>query len=187
MEINAVTQRFGKIVKIITSKVKIDNPLNGESVETTAIWDTGATACAITQSLADRLQLKILAKANVIGVGGEHEANVHFISIKLNNEKIVLNTPVTACNELSYDESIGLLLGMDMITKGDFSISNYSGETVMTFRVPSIECIDYLEELREYNKILKLHKVMSKQGNDDCPCGSGKNFDNCHGKSKYHV
>ena len=39
---------------------------------------------------------------------------------------------------------IGVLIGMDIITSGDFSVSNYNGKTVFTFRTPSQERIDYV-------------------------------------------
>jgi hypothetical protein len=36
------------------------------------------------------------------------------------------------------------LIGMDVITQGDFAITNLNGKTVMSFRVPSIAMIDFL-------------------------------------------
>lgn len=38
---------------------------------------------------------------------------------------------------------------MDVITKGDFAISNYDGKTVFTFRIPSIAVTDYIQELSD--------------------------------------
>jgi hypothetical protein len=57
----------------------------------------------------------------------------------------------------------------------------------MTFRVPSFEKIDYVAEIREHNKLLKIYKIERQKGIKDpkCPCKSGKVWRNCHGKSKY--
>jgi hypothetical protein len=39
------------------------------------------------------------------------------------------------------------LIGMDVITLGDFSITNHKGNTCMSFRVPSGHEIDYVKNL----------------------------------------
>ncbi len=39
------------------------------------------------------------------------------------------------------------LIGMDVITLGDFSITNHNGSTCMSFRVPSGHEIDYVKNL----------------------------------------
>jgi hypothetical protein len=41
---------------------------------------------------------------------------------------------------------VDMLIGMDMITEGDFIISNYAGRTVFTFRMPSAHSFDFLED-----------------------------------------
>ena len=186
MIVNALTHRPGGILNVIETPVEIKNPFNGNVVKTLAIWDTGATSCAITEKLAQQLSLPIIAKGRVLGVHGEREVNVHDVEIKLNNENIQLRTRVSACSELSSDGSIGLLLGMDVITKGDFFITNHNGNTVMTFRVPSLETKDFCEEIKEYNRFSKIHDIQRKKGITKCPCGSGKDFKNCHGKSIYN-
>ncbi len=40
------------------------------------------------------------------------------------------------------DES-DLIIGMDIITKGDFSITNLNGQTLCSFRLPSLHALDY--------------------------------------------
>ncbi len=48
-----------------------------------------------------------------------------------------------------YDElvrdSVDVLIGMDVIGLGDFSITNKDGKTTFSFREPSMEEIDYTE------------------------------------------
>ena len=46
----------------------------------------------------------------------------------------------------TYD--IDVLIGMDVIKYGDFSITNTNGKTTFSFRTPSIKEIDYLKESR---------------------------------------
>lgn len=39
-----------------------------------------------------------------------------------------------------------LLIGMDVITQGDFAVTNKDGRTVFSFRVPSIACYDFVKD-----------------------------------------
>ena len=75
---------------------------------------------------------------------------------------------------------------MDIITRGDFSISNKNGKTTVSFCIPSVHDIDFVEEgkkLNEANEKVNLAKRTKKIGrNEPCPCGSGKKYKNCHGK-----
>lgn len=36
----------------------------------------------------------------------------------------------------------------------------------------------------EVNVYYKMHKLWASQGNEKCPCGSGKLYKNCHGKNQ---
>ena len=80
----------------------------------------------------------------------------------------VLATEFTAAHG-----NFNVLIGMDVICVVDFSITNVSGTTWMSFRTPSIDVIDYVVEA---NKI----KFANVGRNDPCPCGSGKKFKKCH-------
>jgi hypothetical protein len=45
-----------------------------------------------------------------------------------------------------------VLIGMDVITAGDFAITNHDGKTKMTFRVPSLADFDFVKTANEYGK-----------------------------------
>lgn len=183
MPVNAISRYYQKISEsIVSDDVGVFNPYNGSLEKTSGIWDTGATNSCISKSLAQKLGLQPVQRASVRGVHGEEEVNVYLVVIVLPNDNIKIAVPVTECDELSEDGTACLLIGMDVITKGDFCITNLNGKTVMTFRVPSVEVIDFVADINEENRIHKMHKLWVSQGNDKCPCGSGKLYKNCHGK-----
>lgn len=186
MSVNAITTKNAAIVNCIKTPVSILNPITGEQSDTLGIWDTGATNSCITTELAKKLYLIPIQKAIVSGVHGCQEVNVYWIRITLNNQNITLNLLATEAAELSDDHKTGMLIGMDVIMKGDFCISNFDNKTVMSFRVPSIETINYVDEIEEYNRICKIYEIQSSKGVDKCPCGSGKLFKNCCENSKYN-
>lgn len=184
--VSALTYSFDEIKDDIITDVKAKNGIGDEIIISKGLWDTGAQGSAITQKAAQKLGLVAIKKTYVRGVHGVEEVNVYYIQIYLNNENITVPCQVTECNELSNDGSVDLLLGMNVISKGDFVVSNFNGKTTMTFRVPSLQHIDFVAEINEYNRILKIYGIEAKKGIKRCPCNSGKDFKNCHGKSIYH-
>ncbi|MBI3139488.1 MAG: SEC-C domain-containing protein [Sphingobacteriales bacterium] len=75
---------------------------------------------------------------------------------------------------------------MDIITLGDFSITNHNGDTCMSFRLPSSHEIDYVKNLNygitPVKNIGPPSEFAGVKRNDPCPCGSGKKFKHCHDK-----
>ncbi len=54
---------------------------------------------------------------------------------------LLIDTEVT-CADLTTGQ-FSCLIGMDVIGKGDFAVSNFQGKTVFSFRYPSMEMIDF--------------------------------------------
>lgn len=178
--VNALTRSESKIVNVITTPVDVKNLLTQSSISTAAIWDTGATSSVVTKDLAAQLGLIPMGKTNVRGVHGVQTVNTYFVNLTLNKTGISLDIVVTECDALSADNSIGVLVGMDVISKGDFSITNFQGKTVMSFRVPSMEKVDYVAKLNTQSPVTNTKKVGR---NDPCPCGSGKKYKHCCGRN----
>ena len=51
----------------------------------------------------------------------------------------------------SDDQQPQLLIGMDIIGLGDFAVTNADGKTTFSFRVPSVEEIDFVPDAEESN------------------------------------
>jgi len=127
-----------------------------------AIWDTGATTTSISQKLAQTLKLVPIAKATVHSVHETREVNVHSIDLILPNRVEVFNLQVTeAANLGRYD----VLIGMDIITLGDFAITNAKKRTFFSFRYPSdYKHIDYVVEAKAiYEKKMRRLKQKSRK------------------------
>lgn len=50
--------------------------------------------------------------------------------------------------EAKLQDGLDLLIGMDVISQGDMSITNFNGNTVMSFRVPSKVEVDFVSQLK---------------------------------------
>jgi len=142
--------------------------------EFNAIWDTGATKSLITQTVVDQCGLKSTGIVQVHTPSGTNRAETYLVSIFLPNKVVIPNIVVTKGILVRND----VLIGMDIIGRGDFAVTNKDGKTVFSFRMPSIECIDFVKHLQNRTALSS-----SKVGrNAPCPCGSGKKYKNCCGK-----
>lgn len=182
MPIYALTKTYSGLSNRIITPIKVTNPKTGAIIETFGVWDTGAQCSVIRQDLVDLLNLEYRGMKHIIGIQSEEDRPTYFANVKLNNEQISTDMLITGVNAFSKDENEGMLIGMDIISKGDFSITNFQGNTVMTFRKPSQGTVDYCKENELINKYAKIHQAWIKHGNKKCPCGSGKLYESCHGK-----
>jgi predicted aspartyl protease len=121
-----------------------------------AVWDTGATASVITPKVASDLNLAATGMAQVQTANGRRDSNVYLVDIELPQKVRVQNLRVTDGDIFGCD----VLIGMDIISMGDFSVTNIKGITTMSFRLPSIKEIDYVEEANQ----LRLLGTTSRKG-----------------------
>lgn len=106
-----------------------------------AQWDTGATGTCISKELVEKLNLIPTGMVNVHTPSGIGTMNKYMINLILNNEVIIHNLSVMD-SEIG-NQGIDVLIGMDIISLGDFAISNYEGKTQFSFRIPSQEHVEY--------------------------------------------
>lgn len=150
-----------------------------------AIWDTGATNTVISENLARELELTPVGMATVSTAGGVFEVNKYVLGLKLPNHLNIETVLVTAGN---LGPNTDFLIGMDIITLGDFSITNVGGKTTFSFRFPSCETINYVEQARSLQKkdlekqLKQIEKDIKKGGK--CSCGSGRQYRYCHGREQ---
>jgi len=107
-----------------------------EIMKVKALWDTGATGSAITPELFQSLKLIPFNRVKVNGINNISMADMVKVSIKLPNLVVIQNISVSVCNLV---KDVDLLIGMDIIQLGDFSISNGEGKTLFSFAMPPFE------------------------------------------------
>jgi hypothetical protein len=151
--------------------------------KTKGIWDTGATGSVITQEIFDALQLKQVGVANVsTATISSIMKPTYLIDVFLKSDLRVRSVEVTIGN-ISAEKGFHFLIGMDIITLGDFSITNMEGKTCLSFRVPSQHQIDYVAQFNKEKEFIDRHFAAKRNMNSPCICGSNKKFKNCHGKN----
>jgi len=182
---NAFNVAYDGISPILKSEVHISSPFeasnptkDADRKQFLAIWDTGATNSVITQKVVQECGLSPISMVKVHTASGEALSNVYLVSIWLPNKVII---PQIRVSEGTISGDAEVLIGMDIINRGDFAVTNKDGKTNFTFRIPSTECIDFVKQQAPATQSSNQpHQQVGR--NDPCPCGSGKKYKKCHGK-----
>ena len=115
-----------------------------------AIWDTGASASVITERVVSELGLQPIDKTKVHTANGVRDAYVYLVNIYLRNN---VAFPVIRVTDGDIPGSnIDLLIGLDIIRRGDFAVTHSEGRTCMSFQLPSHRKIDFVEDLEQRSK-----------------------------------
>ena len=158
---------YTSITMLIITKAEIEYA--GCKREIKALWDTGANITILNNELVKKLNPQPTGDGYLATISDEAvpsqkykinlflPGNIEFPNIE------VINGETKGCD---------VLIGMDIISQGDFIISNYNGKTSFIFHLPSIGKFIY-----EPPKIDKVGR------NEPCPCGSGKKYKHCCGRN----
>lgn len=136
---------------LVLSKMR-DNNIPMQPKMWQGVWDTGATGSCITQRIVDDLKLTPIGKSQISTANGLKIVNTYLVDVGLPNNVIIPNI-VVSCADLGSD--LDLLIGMDIISLGDFAITNVNGRTTFSFRLPSICVIDFNNPQEPYKQLIK--------------------------------
>jgi len=127
--------------------------LRNTPVEVKILWDTGASLTFIKPKIRDQLKLcmfKTDASATIAGVGGLFNADFTIISIQLNAYFTIEYCPVYV---LDFPVNSDMIIGMDILSMGDFLVSSSNKKTTFSFVVPPLpENINLADRAKIYNK-----------------------------------
>lgn len=133
------TQKYHTITKrILTGETVV---FKDRKIAVMAEWDCGATYSSISDDLVQALNLKPIKSDISITTNNSDLVNVYEVIVLLNNQYPV-KVEAQAVSNINAT-GIDLLIGMDIISLGDFAISNYKGKTCFSFRIPSQNHIDF--------------------------------------------
>ena len=136
-------------------KTEVEVKYNGNAARIIALWDTGATNTCISDELVSKLSLKYTGEVEIHCPAGSSMQKTYLIDLILPND-VEVNKLMVIDSDIGKQD-IDMLIGMDIICRGDFAVSNYDNKTAFTFRIPSEKKIDYVLETRISNLIGKTH------------------------------
>lgn len=109
-----------------------------------ALLDTGATDSGITKKVAEECGLIATDKAMVQFPSGMQECDVYLVDIYLPENVLISRVRASEIEpqESLENEPLDVLIGMDILSQGDFAMSNFQNRTMFAFRYPSMADID---------------------------------------------
>ncbi|MCC8047446.1 MAG: aspartyl protease family protein [Clostridiales bacterium] len=144
MILSAFTEKYSTIQKKLISSVIIESAEPGKAVKpviASAQWDTGATGTCISKEVVKYLKLAPIGMVSVNTPSGAGVMNKYKINLILNNE--VKISDLSVMDSEIGNQGIDVLIGMDIISLGDFAVSNFEKKTQFSFRVPSQQHIEF--------------------------------------------
>lgn len=125
---------FDESAPHIITNVQIQRRGSTERVEASALWDTGASICAISKELAYEIGLKPTGKMQCEVAGGRT------LDVETANVDFFLPDGTTAETEVSIIEMpnrpYNFIVGMSVILQGDFLIKKTQDGFDFLFKIP---------------------------------------------------
>jgi hypothetical protein len=136
----AFTMRCDDPLKLISSACVIGGP---EPIACEAKWDTGATVTCISHELAETIGVEPDYTYAIGTSNGQSIENGYKLGLVLPNGMEV--SPVDMIESDIHRLGFDMLIGMDVITRGDLAVSSKGSSTQFTFRMPSLEEADFCD------------------------------------------
>lgn len=147
---HAFTIKSEALTSSIITDISIQEPVSGNTLEKgiRGLWDTGATGSVISKRIVDELRLIPTGKTLATGVHSTIEVNTYIVNVALPNGVLVQDVRVT---ESPLFNNFDVLIGMNIIALGDFAFTNKNRESWFSFRIPSVERLDFVPNSRNHN------------------------------------
>lgn len=147
--------RYKHDIIVDSLKTNIKVSYGEKSTDVIALWDTGATLCCVSEDVVKQLSLIPTGKVRMSTPSSAYKlVDTYLVDLLLPND-ILVQDVVVAHSEIGA-QGIGLLVGMDIISRGDFLITN-NKETVFSFRMPPEPLADFVTGINFRNIIGTSH------------------------------
>jgi predicted aspartyl protease len=130
-------KEYGTLPFRLQVEVEVKARSNSDKVlQAVAIWDTGATITVISPKVQKELGLIERFRLNVSGVNNKNRAVATELTLVLPGGIVTEDVTVAVCN---LPDGIDMLLGLDVILRGDFMLSNGRSRTRLSYTIPPLE------------------------------------------------
>lgn len=120
-------------------------PRPAKKIRYNGLWDTGASGSMITKRIAKELGLIPTGMQQSFHAQGFSFVNTYLVNVTLLNGIQVFNLKV---GEGDLPAGIDMLIGMDIISLGDFALTHKNNGTVFSFQIPSTHEYDFVKQIK---------------------------------------
>ena len=127
-----IVSHFNEPGKALESYVAVGG--EGSMMAVNALWDTGSTESLISEKIVKMIEPILKNKSKYVTRDVVIECETYAISLSLSDE-ITFRDVLMKKADLS-DKNVDIIIGMDIISRGDFEIRNYNNLVEFAFRIP---------------------------------------------------
>lgn len=132
-EMSVFTNKMNYQNAIVTEETII---VNGIYRPITVLWDTGSNHTLISKEYIEDAGLNPNMRSKIATVNGEVNSEIYQVSIKIKEIGHIFEMAIQAIPNI-HKYGIDMLIGMDIISQGDFSLTHKNGELYFSFKYPS--------------------------------------------------
>ena len=127
-----IVTHYGELSKALDSYIAV----SGEAamMPVRALWDTSSAQSCISNDVVKLIDPIRKSKEKTASAEGDIVKEMFSISISISDE-ITFRDVTVEKKDLS-EKGVDMLIGMDIISRGDFEVRNYNGLTQFAFRIP---------------------------------------------------
>ena len=127
-----IVSHFNEPGKALESYVAVGG--EGSMMAVNALWDTGSTESLISKKIVKMIEPILKNKSKYVTRDVVIECETYAVSLSLSDE-ITFRDVLMKKADLS-DKNVDIIIGMDIISRGDFEIRNYNNLVEFAFRIP---------------------------------------------------
>ena len=127
-----IVSHFNEPGKALESYVAVGG--EGSMMAVNALWDTGSTESLISEKIVKMIEPILKNKSKYVTRDVVIECKTYAVSLSLSDE-ITFRDVLMKKADLS-DKNVDIIIGMDIISRGDFEIRNYNNLVEFAFRIP---------------------------------------------------
>lgn len=132
--------RFFQIISNCAVAKNAESPLKVKTYK--ALWDTGASCTSISSKVVHELGLHQIGSYIVNHAGGSMVARTYHIALFL---PTLYSIDCLEVEEVAMN-GVDVIIGLDVISLGDFAITREGDHCIFSFRTPSQKTIDFVIE-----------------------------------------
>ncbi len=129
-----IEHAFPSCISCIETDIQLENPDTHKSLRLTAWWDTGSTNSCVSDDVADLLELKGVSGADV-ATQAEEVISCPVVIGSMRIEDMLFERKRLLSVPLAGGRSPSVIVGMDIIGMGDFSIARNGAMSVFRFSI----------------------------------------------------
>jgi predicted aspartyl protease len=133
MSKNSFAINYDTEIGEIIVNISAFNQKTGAGMHLKALWDTGANCCVISETIAKKLKLPNIAEVQMKHANGIAIVNTHMLSLMLPNNILFKDIRAMSCKPV---HSFDMIVGMNIISKGDMSLIHNKTGIKFSFRYP---------------------------------------------------